>query len=106
MKSMRYFLLLMCFLGAVLPYYHVVSWLGSNSFDINHMVDEIFKSRMSMFGWTDILLTAIVLIAFILYDRIRTGVRFYVLPILGTIFIGPSFGLPFYLYLRERRMNE
>ena len=101
MKSMKNFYLVMCFLGVVLPYYQLIAWIPENGFDLNGMANELFQSRIGMFGWADLTLSAIVLVAFILYDRIRAGVRYFYIPLLATLFIGLSLGLPLYLYMRE-----
>ena len=52
--------------------------------------------------WVDVVITAIVLIAFIRVEGRRMNVPNLLAPILGTYLVGPSFGLPLFLYFREK----
>ena len=106
MRSMKNFYIVMCVFGLILPWYQLIMWISEKGLNFYSFVDEIFLNRITLAGWTDLMLTAIIIIAFILYDRIRSGVKYFYIPIFCTFFIGASFGLPLYLYMRERRLNE
>ncbi len=92
----------LCLVGAVIPLAFFVPWLGEHGFDVPLFVTELFSTRIGAFFGADVLVSAIVLLLFIAVDGARAGVAHRWLPVLGTLTIGVSFGLPLYLYLRER----
>jgi hypothetical protein len=46
------------------------------------------------------------LIGFILYEGKRIGIKHKWVPIIETLTVGVSFGLPFFLLLREIQMDK
>lgn len=94
--------LLLCLVGAVVPLGFFVPWLGAHGFDGRLFVTELFATRIGAFFGADVLVSAIVLLLFIAVDGARARVAHRWLPVPGTLTTGVSFGLPLYLYLRER----
>lgn len=87
------FYALMCVLGTVLPYGALVGWSVENGgWDVAAMLAEIAGSRMSLFAWADVLVSAVVLIAFIRQKGRRASVPGLWLPIAGTCAVGVSRG--------------
>jgi hypothetical protein len=76
-----------------------------NGLDIRLLMQEIAVSRIAAFGWLDVIVSALALFAFLLYERRQKVVRYAWLAVLGTLIVGVSLGLPLYLYLRENSMN-
>ena len=99
------FYALMCVLGTVMPYSALVGWSVKDSgWDVAAMLAEIAGSRMSLFAWADVLVSAVVLIAFIRHEGRRASVPGLWLPIAGTCAVGVSLGLPLFLLMREREL--
>lgn len=98
---MKLFYLGMSVLGLLLPFTQFVPWLFEFGLDIPLLLGEASATAISAFAWLDVLVTAVVVIGFIIGDALRRSVSVLWLPILGTLLVGPSFGLPLYLYLRE-----
>ena len=98
---MKLFYLVMSALGLLLPFSQFVPWLFEFGLDIPLLLSEASATAISAFAWLDVLVTAIVVIGFIIADALRRSVSILWLPIFGTLLVGPSFGLPLYLYLRE-----
>ncbi len=97
----------MCVVGTVLPYAALGAWVVENDvFDIGAMVVEIAASRMSMFAWFDVLVSAVVLIVFIRSEGRRAATPFLWAPIVATCVVGVSLGLPLFLLLRERTLHR
>lgn len=92
-----YFLLFI--VGVVVPYYEFISFIFENGFDFKLLFDQLIATRISRFFAYDIIISAIVLLVFILNEK--TGVKNYWVPILATFTIGVSAGLPLFLYQRE-----
>ena len=98
---MKLFYLAMSVLGLLLPFTQFVPWLFEFGLDLPLLLSEASATPISSFAWLDVLVTAMVVIGFIIGDCFRRSVSVLWLPILGTLLVGPSFGLPLYLYLRE-----
>ena len=63
---MKQFYLAMCFIGTILPLSQLIIWVKENGLDFAALIGEIGQSRISMFGWYDVLVSAVVLFAFII----------------------------------------
>ena len=98
---MKLFYLAMTVLGLLLPFTQFVPWLFEFGLDLPLLLSEASATPISAFAWLDVVVTAVVVIGFIIGDCLRRSVSVFWLPILGILLVGPSFGLPLYLYLRE-----
>nr|WP_244725526.1 DUF2834 domain-containing protein [Paenibacillus mangrovi]MCJ8012697.1 DUF2834 domain-containing protein [Paenibacillus mangrovi] len=103
---MKYFYGILAVLGVVLPYSQFLPWIIQNGLDSSQLMREITQTRIGSFAWMDVLVSAIVLIGFILFEGKRRGMRFLWLPIVGTLVVGVSLGLPLFLLLREIHMER
>ena len=98
--------LVLCFAGALLPYWQFVPWVMQNGLSVPIMLRELFAYRISAFFVMDVLVSAVVLIVFIRVESARLNVRRRWLPVLAVLTVGVSLGLPMFLYMRELRMEE
>lgn len=89
-------------LGFVLPYSQFVAWLIQHGPDPARMVADLFANGMSRFFAADVFVSAAVLLLFMHYDGRDRPVRGAWTATAGTLLVGVSFGLPLYLWLRER----
>ena len=67
---------------------------------------ELFSTRIGAFFGLDVIVSAIVLIAFILWEGRRVRMSALWVPIAATCFIGVSCGLPLFLFMRERQIHD
>ena len=102
----RYFYLICCVIGLVLPCSQFVPWLLEHGLNFTLFFRELFSSRISAFFATDVIVSAIVLIWFIQSEGKRLGVRFLWLPTVGTLIVGVSFGFPLFLFLRQAMLDR
>lgn len=102
---MKKFYLLMCVLGTLFPLSFLVSWVAENGFQLDLLFSEIVNYKISAFAWADVLVSALVLIGFIVYEAKRIGMQTWWLAILATCCVGVSLGLPLFLYMRERHLE-
>jgi hypothetical protein len=100
-RDMKRFYLVLTVLGILLPYGAFVPWLVTNGADIKLLFSEATANPISIFAWLDVFISAIVLLVFIISDGVRNKVRYWYLPVLGTLLVGVSCGLPLYLYFKE-----
>lgn len=105
MKTSHLYLLL-CLIGIVLPYSQFVPWAVANGLDLPLFLQEVTTSRLAAFGWLDVSVSALALFVFVTTDGRRQHVPMLWLPFLATLSVGVSLGLPLYLYLRERRIEQ
>ena len=91
-------------LGTVLPLAPFVPWLRVYGFDPTQFLVDMFANRISSFFALDVIVSAVVLAAFVTVEGRRDGVRPLWLPILATLLVGVSCGLPLFLALRERAL--
>jgi hypothetical protein len=67
---------------------------------------DLFANRISAFFAFDVIVSAIVLLLFIQSEGRRLQMRLLWLPMLGTLFVGVSLGLPLFLYLRQSKLDR
>ena len=98
--SRRSVYLLLSFAGLVLPYWHFVPWLAEHGLDLKLFVEELFANPISRFFGSDVIISAVVVIAFVIFEKKQLGWSWWV-PILSVLTVGVSLALPLALYFRE-----
>ena len=98
--------LLLCVLGAVIPYSQFVPWVMENGLQLGLLVRQLFANRISAFFGLDVLVSSVVLLVFMRVEGRMLRVRFRWIPIVGLCAVGVSLALPLFLYLRERALEE
>lgn len=94
----------LCVAGTLLPMSAFLPWLLANGLDAGLFVGELFSTHIgAFFGW-DVIVSALVLIVFVLAEGRRCGVQAPWLPIAATLGVGVSLGLPLFLLLREQAL--
>jgi hypothetical protein len=98
--------LALCFVGAVLPYWQFVPWVMQHGLSLPLFVHELFANRISAFFGMDVLVSALVLIAFMRVESARQNIRRRWFPVPALLTVGVSLASPLFLYLRESRLEE
>ena len=93
--------LALCVLGAVVPYSQFVPWVAQHGLDISLFVRELFANRISAFFALDVIISAVALIGFVRREGAQLKIKRLWLPVLATLLVGVSLGLPLFLYMRE-----
>ncbi|CAM3914927.1 DUF2834 domain-containing protein [Deinococcus frigens] len=86
----------------LLPCGQFLPWIADNGLDLSALVQQATATRLAAFALADVLISVLTIMAMILAEWRWDQVRLAWLPLLGCVTIGASFGLPLYLYLRER----
>ncbi|MGD2180572.1 DUF2834 domain-containing protein [Lusitaniella coriacea] len=97
---MKYFYGILCILGTVLPYSQFIPWLAEHGFDLIQLVQDAARLKIGAFAWLDVLVSALALLGWIITDARSLGKKMW-LPVVGTLTVGVSLGLPLFLLLRE-----
>ena len=88
-------------LGCVLPLSQFLPWVAAHGIDPRLFLADLFANRVSGFFAWDVIVSAVVVIAWT-WDQSRRGrLRRPVLPVLATLLVGVSAGLPLVLYMRR-----
>lgn len=103
---LRHVYLGLCVLGTALPYLELVPWLLQHGLNLPLFFQELFSVRIGAFFGMDVIVSAVVLFVFIWAEGARVGVRHLWAPVLGTLLVGVSLGLPLFLYLRQRKLDQ
>lgn len=103
---MKVVYLLLSLLGLLIPYGALVPWVVANGLNIPLIAEQAMANSISLFAWLDVVIAAVVLLLFIACDARANQVKGAIYPVIGTLIVGVSFGLPLYLYLRERHLNN
>ena len=97
--------LLFCVFGAVLPLSQFIPWVAEHGLNIPLFLQELFSTRIGGFFGMDVIVSAIVLIYFILFEGRRIQTSYLWLPVAATLSVGVSLGLPLFLYMRQRKLE-
>jgi len=104
-KMVRFYFVL-CILGFVLPYAALISWLvEQESLNLSALWSSVVGNRLSLMAWLDVIIAAIATAAFIRHEGKRLGLPTVLPALLGTYLVGPSFGLPLFLWMRQKRLK-
>lgn len=88
-------------LGALLPLSAIVPWLATNGWAPDRFVEELFANLVSTFFALDVIVSAFALFVFAAAESREGRLRRPWIPVLATLFVGVSFGLPLLLLLRR-----
>ncbi len=100
------FYVLLTVLGGVLPYSQFLRFLLDNGFNLPLLLNQLFATPISSCFGLDVLLSAAVLLTFVLVEGARLGMRYHWIYLLCTVLVGPSFGLPLFLLMRHRQLQQ
>lgn len=99
--QVAYFIL--CIVGTALPLAQFIPWMTDYGLDIPLFVQQAFANPISAFGWSDLVVSAIVVLIFTITEGRRLGMRHAWASLLGLL-VGVSLALPLFLLLRERHL--
>jgi hypothetical protein len=102
----RHFYLALCVLGMVVPNSLFLPWLRENGLNPSLFVRDLFANGVSAFFGTDVILSGIVLIGFVLIEGTRLGLERQWMPIAAACVVGVSLGLPLFLYQRQVHLDR
>jgi hypothetical protein len=98
----RHFYATLCVPGAVLPWWQFLPWATEHGANVPLLFRHLFANGVAGAFAIDLIITAVVVCCFVLIEGKRSRVPNLWMPILGTLIIGVSFGLPLFLWMRER----
>jgi hypothetical protein len=106
MMKLKTLYLILCVIGAVLPYWQFVPWVSQNGLSMPLFFHQLFANRISSFFGLDLLVSAAVLVVFMRSESSRLRIAGRWLPILALLLVGVSLAFPMFLYMRERSIEQ
>ena len=103
---LRHVYLILCVIGVVLPYSQLVPWSLQHGLDLSLFFHQLFANRIGGFFGLDVIVSSFVLWVFVFAEGGRIGMRHLWLPVLASLVVGVSLGLPLFLYMRQLHLDE
>ena len=104
--TLKHVYLALFVLGTLLPATQLVPFVRDHGLDVTLLFQQAFSTRGGALFGVDVLVSGLVLWVLVLTDGRMAGVRHRWVPLLASLAIGVSSGLPLYLYLREKQLDE
>ena len=101
-RFMPWIYLILTFAGAYFPIAAALPWFALNGFDLPLLISEATSTQAAYFFSQDLMWTAIIVFIFILIEGIRIRLGWRWLLIVPAFCCATSFGLPLFLFFRER----
>jgi len=102
---LRHVYLALCVVGAFLPYSQFIPWFLEHGLDLSLFLDQLFANRIGGFFGLDAIVSSLVLWVFVFSEGRRIGMRHLWLPVLASLVVGVSLGLPLFLYMRQLHID-
>jgi hypothetical protein len=102
----RHIYLGLCVLGFLVPNSLFFPWLVAYGLNPQRFVQDLFANGVSAFFGMDVVISAVVLTAFIFIEGARIGLARRWLPIVAACLVGVSLGLPLFLYQRQAHLDR
>jgi hypothetical protein len=103
---MKTFYIVGVVLGTILPYWQLAGWIREHGVDLHAFTTEIAGNRLSAMAWLDVLVSVVVLLAFIAVEGRRLRMRRLWLPVAATFAVGVSAALPLFLLMRDGVLEQ
>jgi hypothetical protein len=98
---MKWIYIALCVAGIALPYYFFMPFVRENGLNLSLFMSQLFASPVSSFFGADVIVSSLVLWAFIYHETRRQKIKLWWLCIIASLAVGVSLGLPLFLLLRE-----
>lgn len=98
--------LVLCLLGALIPYWQFLPWAVQHGLNLALFTRELFSNRIGAFFGMDVVVSAVVLLVFVRIENARLAIRQRWLIPVAVLTVGVSLALPLFLYLRETELER
>ena len=102
---LRHLYLALCVIGTALPYWKLLPWVVDHGLNVPLLCEELFATRIGAFFGLDVVVSALVLFLFIATEGRRLALSLLWLPVIATVLVGVSLGLPLFLFFRQRKLD-
>ena len=92
--------------GTILPLWHFIPFLVTHGLAWDLFYQQLFATPVSAFFAMDVLVSSVVLWLLAYVEGRRVGISYWWIPVIANLVVGVSLGLPLFLYMRERRLEQ
>lgn len=92
--------------GALLPLWQVFPFFREHGLNLRLMVAQLFSTPVSAFFGVDVIVSSLVLWALVFIEGRRARMRHLWLPVVASLLVGVSLGLPLFLSMRESHLEH
>lgn len=92
-------------LGIVLPFSQFIPFLLDDGLNLNLFFEQLFTNRISSFFGMDVIVSVLVLLTFVIWEGSRLKMKYLWRYVLASL-LGVSCGLPLFLLMRQRKLEE
>ena len=103
---MKYLLIILCILGTLLPYSQFIPYTMEHGPDFVKLFSEPFSTTANRGFAFDLMIAALTLVVFIIYEGRRLRMKNYWIAIVAIFAVGASLGFPLFLLLRHERLKS
>ncbi len=103
---MKWVYAFLCVLGLALPYSFFIPFVFSNGLNVSLFFSQLFANQVSSFFAADVIISSLVLWAFIFRETRKHQIRLWWLGLLANLIVGVSLGLPLFLLLRQVELDK
>ena len=98
--------LILAVVGTVLPMSQFIPASIDGEFSVGYMFEAMTADRTITGVTFDFIVVVLTALVFGAYESVRLRIKGFWIPLIGTFLVGASFGLPFFLFLRERAIEK
>ena len=97
---MKKIFFILCLLGVILPYYHLINFLQENNWSMTGFLDQLYSNHAISMITMDITVAATSFLAYLIYQlsNKKISTKCFVKYIVSLFIVGFSLSLPLYLY--------
>ncbi|MBD2566484.1 DUF2834 domain-containing protein [Anabaena lutea] len=93
-------------LGLVFPYSQFIPFILEHGFDIKLFFEQLFANKISGFFGMDVIVSSLVFWVFVFSEGTRLKMQKLWIYIACNLTVGVSFGLPLFLLMRQRQIEQ
>jgi len=102
----KHLYLFFCIVGLAVPYVAFAPFVHLHGVNLELIFQQLFATPISSFFGLDVIVSTLVLWILVAIEGRRVGMRRRWAPVLASLTVGISLGLPLFLYMRERCLEE
>ena len=97
--------LVLAIIGFIVPFYFIFRFMNINGFNLPLLMQQVFANEASTAFVADLTISIIVFWVFMFAEASKLQMKNSWIYFLASSLIGLSFGLPLFLYFRERQLE-
>jgi len=102
----KHLYLILCILGIAIPFTAFAPFVHLHGVNVRLIYDQLIATPISSFFGLDVIVSTVVLWLLVAIEGRRLGMRRLWAPVLASLTVGVSLGLPLFLYMRERHLER